>query len=247
MNYDTTRQAPRRNGGRIAAIIASGVVALLSLGFLATGGLLLYADSKKDEQGYNTTGTDRFSTETSALASENLDLDLDGAESLLDEGVLGKLRVKAESNDGKPVFVGVARTSDVRDYLRGSAHDIVTDVDYSPFHVDYSTRGGDSSPGAPGEQTFWAATAQGDGEQTLAWEVEDGDWSVVVMNADGSAGVDTGISFGAKLGFLDDAGWISLGTGLVLLALAGGLLFAGVRPPRGPALGTTDQATVTVA
>ena len=145
------------------------------------------------------------------------------------------------------MFVGLARTSDVTDYLRGSSHAIVTDIDYSPFDADYSTRGGNRNPGAPGLETFWAAIAEGDWEQALNWEVEDGDWSIVVMNADGSAGVDTGVSVGAKLGFLDEAGWISFGTGLVLLALTGGLLYVGVRPRRAAGLGNPDQATVTVA
>jgi hypothetical protein len=247
MNHDTTPTSRRPGGARIAAIVASGVVALMSLGFLATGALLLWGDSKKDEHGYLSTGTDRFSTRTSALATENLDLDFDGLESFVDEGGFGKLRVAAESNDGKPVFVGVARTSDVTRYLSGSSYDLVTDVDYSPFHADYSTRGGDGTPGAPGAQRFWASTAQGDGEQALTWDVEDGDWSVVVMNADGSAGVDTGITAGANIGFLDEAGWISLGTGIVLLGLSGGLLYAGVRPRRAARLGSTDQATATVA
>jgi len=219
----------------------------MSLGFLAAGGLLLWGDSKKDEHGYISTGTDRFTTQTSALATENLDLDLDGLGSLIDEGGLSKLRVAAESNDGKPVFVGVARTSDVTRYLRGTAHDIVTHVDYTPFHADYSTQPGDRSPGAPGGERFWAASTQGDGRQALTWDVEDGDWSVVVMNADGSAGIDTGVTAGASIGFLDEAGWISLGTGLALLALSGGLLYLGVRPRRGAPLGSTDQATVTVA
>jgi hypothetical protein len=247
MSYETTETQPRRNGGRTAAIIAAGLVAVMSLGFLAAGGLLLWGDSKKDEHGYISTGTDRFTTQTAALATDNLDLDLDGLESLIDDGGFGKLRVAAESNDGKPVFVGVARTTDVTRYLRGSAHDIVTDVDYSPFHADYSTHPGDRSPGAPGGERFWAASAQGDGEQALTWDVEDGDWSVVVMNADGSAGVDTGVTAGAQIGFLDEAGWISIGTGLALLALSGGLLFLGVRARRGAPLGTTDQAAVTVA
>jgi len=246
MDIDTTPTAPRRNGGRIAAIIASGVVALLSFGFLATGGLLLWADGKADEKGYHSTGTDRFSTPTSALASENLDIDLDGAEALLDEGVLGKVRLKAESNDGKPVFVGIARTSDVSDYLRGSAHALVTDIDYSPFHADYSTRDGNRSLGAPAQQQFWAATAQGDGQQALTWDVEDGDWSVVVMNADGSAGVDAGISAGATVGWLDEAGWVTLATGLLLLVLAGGLLYVGVRPRGGSPSAGSDRAAVTI-
>ena len=247
MNFEQTSHPRRAGGARIAAIVASGVVALLSLGFLATGTLLLWADSEKDEQGYISTGTDRFSTGTRALATENLDADLDGAGSLVDEGIYGTVRVRAESNDRKPVFVGIARTSDVTDYLRGSSHAIITDVEYSPFDADYSTHDGDRALGAPAEQDFWAASAQGDGRQALTWEVEDGDWSVVVMNADGSAGVDAGISAGASIGWLDETGLISLGSGLFLLVIAGGLLFLGVKPRPGAPLGSTDQATVTVA
>lgn len=245
-NVATGRPARRPHGGKLAAIVASGLLALLSLGFLAGGGLLLWADSKKDDQGYISTGTERFSTDTSALVTENLDLDLDGAESLVDDGVYGKVRVKAESAEGKPVFVGIARTSDVSDYLRGSSHDVITDVEFSPFHADYDTRAG-RTPAAPGERKIWAATAQGDGEQVLTWDVRDGDWSVVVMNADGSAGVKAAISAGASLGFLDEAGKISLTTGFVLLILAGGLLFVGARPRRDAPLGYPGQATVAVA
>ena len=180
-NVATGRPARGPHGGKLAAIVASGLLALLSLGFLAGGGLLLWADSKKDDQGYISTGTERFSTDTSALVTENLDLDLDGAESLVDDGVYGKVRVTAESDEGKPVFVGIARTSDVSDYLRGSSHDVITDVEFSPFHAGYDTRAG-RTPAAPGERKIWAATAQGDGEQALTWDVRDGDWSVVVMS-----------------------------------------------------------------
>ena len=193
-NVATGRPARRPHGGKLAAIVASGLLALLSLGFLAGGGLLLWADSKKDDQG----------------------------------------------------FVGIARTSDVSDYLRGSSHDVITDVEFSPFHAGYDTRAG-RTPAAPGERKIWAATAQGDGEQALTWDVRDGDWSVVVMNADGSAGVEAGISAGAGLGFLDEAGKISLTNGFVLLILAGGLLFVGARPRRDAPLGDPGQATVAVA
>src|SRR5687767_4447067 len=143
----------------VAAIVAAGATAVLSLGFLGTGAALLWADSEGDRQGYISTDTERFSTGARALATENLDMALDGPESLLDDGALGKLRVRAESNDGKPVFVGVARTSDVEDYLRGTAHDVVTDVDVDPFDADYSARPGDREPAPPAQQRFWAASA----------------------------------------------------------------------------------------
>ncbi len=246
-DFTTGRPARRSKDKRIAAIIASGLLALVALGFIGAGGVSLWADSKKDEQGYIATGSDRFNTDTAALATENLDLDLDGAESLVDEGVYGKVRIKAESKDGKQLFVGIARTSAVNDYLRGSAHDIIDDVEYSPFHVEYRTESGDASPGVPGAKRFWDASVQGAGEQSLVWDVEDGDWSVVVMNADGTPGVDAGVSVGASVSWLDEVGKIAMTTGFILLILAGGLLYVGVRQrPQSP-LGGTDQATVSVA
>jgi hypothetical protein len=109
-----------------------------------------------------------------------------------------------------------------------------TDVDYSPFHASYRDHGGDRRPARPADQHFWAASAHGSGTQTVAWDLEDGDWSIVVMNADGSRGVDTDISAAAKVPFLGTLGWVSLGGALVLLIAAGTLLYLGLRTPRAP-------------
>ena len=203
---------------------------------------------KKDDSGYLTTDTQRLHTDTAALATENLDVELGGADSIIGSDALGKVRLRAESRDGKPVFVGIARSKDVDAYLAGSAHDVVTDVDSSPFHVDYSRRDGAASVAAPASQRIWAASVQGDGRQSLKWKVKDGDWSVVIMNADGSTGVDTGVSAGASLGFLDDAGRIAITTGVVLLIGGLLLLFSGrPRRPLASPLGTTEHAAVTTA
>jgi hypothetical protein len=226
--------APRRSGGRIASIVAGGIAALLAIGFIAAGALLLWGDSRKDEQGYLSTGKDGYATSTYALASDNLDVDLDGAGWIVDRGDLGNVRLKVESNAGNPVFVGIARTSDVSDYLRGTSYTSVSDVDYSPFHASYREHGGDHRPALPANQGFWAASAHGSGTQTLAWDLKDGDWSIVVMNADGSRGVDTDISAGAKFPFLATLGWISLAGGLVLGIIAGTLIYLGARTPRPP-------------
>jgi hypothetical protein len=228
--------ARRRSGGRIAAIVAGGVAAVLAIGFIAAGALLLWGDSKKDDQGYLSTGKDRYAASTYALATDNLDIDLDGAGWIMDRDDFGKVRLAVESGAGKPVFVGIARTSDVSNYLHGTSYTSVTDVDYSPFHASYRDRdhGGDRRPALPADQSFWAASAHGSGTQTVAWDLEDGDWSIVVMNADGSRGVDTEISAGAKVPFLGTLGWVSLGGALVLLITAGTFLYVGLRTPRPP-------------
>src|ERR1044071_2794058 len=214
---------------RIASIVAASLAGLFSLGLLAAGGLLLWGDSQKDDQGYLSTTTHRFATNTAALATENLDLDLDGVDALIDQDRYGKVRVKVDAINGKPVFVGIAPTREVTRYLNGTSHALVTDVSYSPFHADYRAHPAGAKPGTPAAQTFWAASAHGVGQQTVEWDVEEGDWSVVVMNQDASRNIDAQISAGAELPFLSGIGWgVTIG-GLVLLVLAAGLTVVGIR------------------
>jgi hypothetical protein len=224
------------SGGRIAALVAGSLVGLVALALLIGGGALLWGNGQKDDDGYVSTGTHGLHTSTYALATDNLDIDLDGAGWLLDNDRLGHVRVQATSRNDKPVFVGIAPTRDVSNYLAQTAHSSVTDVEdgpFSSFDVTYRDHGGSVEPVAPAQQRFWAASAHGTGSQAMTWKVRDGDWSVVVMNADGSAGVDAGVRAGADVPFLAPAGWITLGGGLVLLAGAGGLLYLGLRkPPR---------------
>jgi len=81
---------------------------------------------------------------------------------------------------------------------------------------------GSAPAGAPGDETFWVASATGAGEQTLDWEPEDGDWRAVLMNADGGRGVSAEMSIGAEL---DSVLWIGIGLlGLGVLFAAGAAL-----------------------
>jgi hypothetical protein len=217
---------------RIAAIIAASVAALFSLGLLTAGGALLWADSKKDDTGYLSTRTEHFATDTYALASDKLDVDLDGLDTVLDRDTYGKIRLRVDS--AEPVFVGIAPTRDVTRYLSGTSHALVTDVSYPDFDADYAVQDGDARPTAPAGKDFWVASAQGSGRQTLTWDVEDGDWSVVVMNTDASRNVDARISAAADVPLLAPLGWGFTIAGLLLLGLAAGATAAAVRLSRRP-------------
>jgi hypothetical protein len=46
------------------------------------------------------------------------------------------------------------------------------------------------------------------------------------------------------ISWLDDAGWILAGTGILFLALAGGLLYAGIRPARAAAPVAPERVAV---
>jgi hypothetical protein len=201
--------------------VFGSIVALLGVALLGAGGTALWADlTQRDEDGYLTTRTEPFETETFAITSESIDL-LEGGDAgewLLTEGVLGNVRITGESA-GNDVFIGIGRTDDVESYLDGVEHDQVRDIDFDPFSVEYRRFPGGEPAGPPGEQDFWAASASGSGQQSAVWEAESGDWTVVVMNTDGSRGVAADLSAGAEANFLL---WLAIG-----LIIAGALILAG--------------------
>ena len=222
----------RSRGARIVLLVSAALASVAAVGAVGLGALALWGESEKDERGYLSTNSQSFAAGTHAIATESLDMDLDGAEELVDSTSLGDVRLGVESQSGKPLFVGIARTDQVSSYLSDVSHTILTDVDFDPFEAFYSRQAGERSPAAPGGERIWAASAQGAGSQTLTWEVEDGDWSIVVMNADGSPGVQADISAGAKLPYLTEIGWSALGGGAILLLTAATLVVFAVRPPR---------------
>ena len=130
------------------------------------------------------------------------------------EDFLGTISIRSESD--RPVFVGIAPSPDVDSYLGGVEHAVVTDIDRDPR---YDERPGGTPDASPADRRIWVATASGAGEQTLEWEPEEGIWSAVLMNADGSRGVAADLSIGAEL---DSVLWIGIG-----LLVVGGLLAAG--------------------
>ena len=223
----TTRTRPRT----VAIVVASflGLAALMSL---AIGGAAMYGQNQKDDDGYLSTDTHRLATDRSAIATDDLDIDAGGSGWLVDSDSYGKVRVRAESNDAKPVFVGIARSGDVEDYLAGTDHATLTDVDFNPFDAAYDDHRAARSPAPPATQDIWAASAQGTGRQAVTWDVENGSWSVVVMNADGSAGVDAGVSAGAEVSFLDEVAWAGIAAALLAALAAAGVLVLDVRRQR---------------
>ena len=218
----------------IALVVTGSIASLFAVGLLAIGALAFVGDSEKDSDGYLSTDTHQFEAGTRALATENLDVNLDAGNWVLDTNDLGKVRLQVESRDDKPVFVGIARTSDVENYLQGVSHTTLTDVDTSPFEAQYDDHAGNTRPVAPADSQIWVASEHGSGKQTLNWEIEDGDYSVVVMNADGSAGVDADVSTGANIPFLDEIAWGAVGSGSFVLLIGIGLLVIGLRGPRNP-------------
>ena len=212
-------------------IVGGGLAALVAAGFLAAGGLVLWTDAAKtDADSYITSSQHRFQTVTSALASDGLDVDVDGDWAIDGAGSLLKFRVTGTSD--KPLFIGIAPKTEVDAYLRDVTYDEVSDVTADPFAIQTVRHDGSAAPAPPASQGIWQASVVGDGAQTLSWDVQPGDWSVVVMNADGSPGVDAELAFGVRIPFLL---WIGIGcaiAGAILLAGGAALLYHGGKTPR---------------
>lgn len=213
--------------GRALATVAASLGGLVA-GALALAGvaLILAHAVARDDAGYYSTATERLTTSTHALVSDNIDADLDG---WVPAGAVGRLRVSAGAQDGRSVFVGIARRADVDAYLRGVAHDDVDDFDGSP---DYVRHAGRATPTAPTREHFWVASAHGAGRQTVDWDISDGRWSVVVMNADGSRSVDVDAKAGARLDWVLPLGITLAALGTLGLVAAGAGIVAANRGRR---------------
>ena len=144
---DTTQNLPpkRTSAGRIALIITGSIASLMAVALIGFGALALWGNSQKDDNGYLSTDTHRFAASTHALATDNLEIDLDGAEELLNSTDLGDIRLEVAPEGDKSMFVGIARTDDVESYLGDVAHTSVTDIDSHPFEADYRTQGGNGT------------------------------------------------------------------------------------------------------
>ncbi|MFN8025011.1 MAG: DUF4389 domain-containing protein [Acidimicrobiia bacterium] len=214
--------------GRIVLTVIGALLIVLALVLGAAGGFLTWAyTTQRDASGFFTTDAERFETLTYAVTSENVDL---GARSdvgdRFDLGDLATVRIAAEGT--KAVFVGIGPSRAVDRYLRDVAHAEVTDIDVDPFRATYRVSAGGAPATAPADQTFWRVSAEGEGRQRIRWDLESGNWTVVVMNADGSRGVGVDVSAGVKADWVLPLGLGLLGGFLVIGILGTVLLVLGV-------------------
>jgi hypothetical protein len=210
-------------GGRIAALLIGALLGLVALVLLGAGGTGVWADLTQRDGGYVTTGAHEFSTSGSALATERTHLGSAGVGWLYSPGLLGKVRIRVTPvSPGRPLFVGIGRSTDVDRYLAGVNHTLISDF----FGDKVEAIGGGTPRSAPGTQHFWVASSTGSAARTLVWDPSNGSWTVVVMNADARPGIAVRADLGARMPAVL---WIAIGflaAGAVLLA-GGGLLIAG--------------------
>jgi hypothetical protein len=226
--------------GRIVAVVLGTLLALVGAVIVAAAiGVLALAGFD------NTVDTDnqRLVSETAAITVGAVQLEGERPTGwpFSDEDELA-LRIDATSAAGEPIFLGIGPSPDVERYLAPVEYDEVDDVSFNPFALDYDRQPA-AEPGgtleAPAEQTFWTVQAEGPQSSVqLDWDFAPGRYTLVLMNGDGSPGIDADASLELEVPFLEPGLWIAAGIGAAIFLV--GLLIAlfvarGKKPAPAPA------------
>jgi hypothetical protein len=208
---------------------------LLVLGgiVVAAGGAVLWQTGSSDG-GYISSGTHPFGTTSHAIVTDGLKVDSD-----IPRWLIARTRITATSSDGKPVFIGVARKRDVDAYLANVSRSQIRNLEYGSFKVDYTNRAGTATPARPASRSIWAESTSGTGNQQLTWRIRSGEWRVVLMNADGSPGVNADVKVGGTVNHVLPVAIGVTGLGLLILLLGGAVVYAGRGRERHPAVPVT--------
>lgn len=225
--------------GRVVAVVLGSVLMLAGTGPLLGGGTLLWADlALRDSDGY--LGTSFWAhTPGYAVSSGTVQVDVVGVGW---PDVLGDVRLRVEHAQA-PAFIGIARSADADRYLDGVAQTTVDQVGDQPGEWVYHA--GRAPEVAPTQAGIWVASASGSAPRSVSWPAGPGDWTVVVMNADGTSPVDADLEIEGTVPALRAVAIGLLVLGLLLLAAGGALTATAVhragKPPQTRAVSPERQ------
>ena len=218
------------SGGRAGAVVAlvAGLIAVvIGIGLSVVGGGGLWLQSRRDPAGFITTNAQLLSSPTAAVTAEGIDLRLDnGTPRWVRSGLFGTVRLRAISQGGSAVFIGIAPKAAVDQWLGLTAHDEVSTL--AGPGVTYQRQGGPAAKlASPSQQTFWSSSATGSGTQELRWPVQSGQWAIVLARPDGLPGVRATVDLGATVPGLRSLAVGFLLAGVVLLIGGAALIVVG--------------------
>jgi len=192
--------------------------ALVAAGLLIGGGTLLWVDTAMtDSEGFINSKPVELKTGTYAITTPPAEVEME-IPGPIDAGPVATLRVSAENRDPeKGVFIGLAEATDLDGYLSDVAYDEIVELEAEPFEVTLVTHPGVAAPQTPTAQAFWTASTHGIGPQTLTWDVESGDYTVVLMNEDASSGVEVETVVSTRIPVIRPVGTSLLIAGVVVL------------------------------
>lgn len=226
----------RMKPGHWVLLVLGVLLALTGSGLAAAGAALLAGNAAQGDNAYITAPRERYESTGYALLSGPV-LFESGPTSAVPAGELAGVQVRARPViPGQEVFVGIGDADAVDDYLQGVPTTPFSRADRpqpGPYWNDPWSEDddvvteGSRVPAPPGEQDFWVVSGSGAGQQELTWDLEPGDWSLVVMNADGSRPVWMDVQVGGRSDLLGPLGSGLLTGGLIALVIGLPLLLFG--------------------
>jgi hypothetical protein len=222
--------------GRVLAILVGLVLAVVGFLTMMSSGLALALVGFDNTI---STGRTDFASPTAAIAADVGGLGGDASDRAWGDDSSVELRLRASADGDQPLFAGVGPTKQVEAYLDRAPWDqldsLSSGFSRSVDDVDYTRQGRRGDPrelAAPTDQTFWSDSSTGR-DVSLDWKFKSGDYTVVLMNADGSVDVASTGSAAVEVPRLSWALLFASIFGLVLLLIGLFFLFK-VGRHRGP-------------
>ena len=229
------------DAGKVLVVLFGGLLILVGVPLLF-GGTALMGITRSLSDGYGYIGVSGVGIDTGTQAIVFSPMHVD--EIVIDEidgpmvrywqpepGDFIDLKFTLDSNNGKEVFIGIVEKSEAIPVFTGIMYDAIIDIDMDHPHdsnpqITYRRHNGERFEGSPADLNIWSAYAYGE-DLKLEWEPERGDYWLVIMNLDGSAGVDVDAGLGIKGQFLDFisrglifGGIVCFGLGAVIIYFA---------------------------
>ena len=204
---------------RAFLVILGALVALLGAGCAASGFGTYRA---VDADGYISSDAGHVETATGAFVVRTSEVEDRSDDDGFREGRV-RIRVGAEREDGGAVFIGIGRSDEVDEFLRGTSFELIEAVEFNPLRLEGLIRPGTGMSVSPVGRSTWVSSTAGTGRQELDWPVARGEHTLVVMNAEGSPGVALQADMGVKFPYLRGFGIGLMVFGVVLL-IAGACL-----------------------
>jgi hypothetical protein len=219
--------------GKILLLVFGVIIILVAVGLMFGGGTLLWLERTHTDEGFIASDPIDIERGSHAIVTGSIDIDEVALDVLDWLGIATAFAVEGSSNDpAKNIFIGVGEESDVEAYLSDVEYDEMSFAHTGWLHferVDYINHPGGSEPAAPAPEDIWRVKEYGAGTQTMEWETEVGSHSIVLMNDDGSAGVDLDAVFKVKVGSLLGISVGLLVGGIVVLLLGALMIVLAVR------------------
>jgi hypothetical protein len=216
--------------------LAAGIILIVIGAVLAIAGAFMFSlDQELDSEGYYLSEPYDVNSPAYAFAVWLLPLRISSFWSFMGPDIIQAKWVITADDPSKAIFAGWATSADAGSYVASMRYEGPTEWHWtvSPYYAEidipstviYNTAA-PSRP--PSQETFWLDSVQTNSSSVIywnpSWPEADGMKTLIIMNADGSAGVNATFQIGSRVPLLIGLGNVLVIIGVVL-CIAGAILF----------------------